>query len=145
MAKRRRLVIVLLAVLGLLIAAGYYFWTRGVYVKITNSTQSTLKHIGIAYSGGATHITGLGPGTSRGQYINPKWESDLTLEWLDSAGMEHSYAMGVYIEHNYSGSVEITVEPGNRVSVTDKVRLLVIDRRSTSRTYLLQDDVNDVR
>ena len=80
MAKRRRLVIVLLAVLVLLIAAGYYSWTRGVYVKVTNSTQSTLKHIGMAYSGGVIHITELGPGTSRGQYVNPRWDSDLKSE-----------------------------------------------------------------
>jgi hypothetical protein len=137
--------IVPLTALTLFIAAGYYFWTRGVYVRITNSTQSTLKHIDVAYSGGVIHITELAPGASHGQYVNPSWESDLALEWSDSLGVRHSHTIGVYIEHNYAGNVEITVGPNNKVSVTDKVRLTLLPENRRRATYSLLDDENDVK
>jgi len=125
--NKRKLVsyrILLLVALALLIASGYFYWTKGVYVSITNSTQNTLKHIDIIYSGGIIDIPELAPSTSCGQYINPDWESDLTLEWFDSSGAKHSHTIGEYIEHNYAGSVEITLEPDNKVSVTSKIRLM---------------------
>ena len=148
MSKRKpvRCAIVLLIALVLLVATGYFYWTRGVYVSITNNTQSTLKDINISYVRGVVHVAALEPAASCARYVNPTGgDADLRLEWFEPSGAKHSHAIDVYIEHNYSGSVEITVEPGNRVSVTDKVRLLVIDRRSRSRTYFLQDDANDVR
>ena len=122
--NKRKLVscgIVLLVALALLISTGHY-WTRGVYISITNSTQSTLKRVDITCHGGVIHIAALEPTMSYGRYINPTHGTDLTLEWIDSMGVKHSHTVGVYMERNYVGSVEITVEPDNRVSVTDKIR-----------------------
>jgi hypothetical protein len=117
--------IALAAALVLVIAAGYSYWTRGVYIKIANNTRNALKHIDITYSVGVIHIAELAPGASYGRYANPKGGSDLSLEWSDSSG-KHSDTLGVYFEHNYAGSVEIAVEPDSRVSVADKIRLFPI-------------------
>ena len=113
--------IVLLAVLVLVILAGHYFETRGVRVSVTNGTESTLKHLKIVYRGGVSQIGELEPKRSHGRYVNPSGESDLTLEWVDSLGARYSHRVGVYIGTNYVGSVDITVEPGNTVSMKDKV------------------------
>jgi hypothetical protein len=128
MAEKKlvRWTIALAAALVLVIAAGYSYWTRGVYVKITNNTQNTLKHTDITYSVGVIHIAELVPGASYGRYVNPKGGSDLSLEWSDFSGKHSSDTLGVYFEHNYAGSVEIAVEPDNRVSVVDKIRLFPI-------------------
>lgn len=113
--------IVLLAVLVLVILAGRYFRTRGVCVSVTNGTESTLKHLGIIYRGGVRQIAELEPTRSCARYINPAGESYLTLEWVDSLGAKHSHSLGVYINTNYIGSVDVTVEPGNTVSMKKKV------------------------
>jgi len=125
--NKRKLVnrrIVLLAVFVLLIAVGYLYCKRGVYVSITNNTKSTLKEVDIAYEVGVIQIDALEPKMSYGRYINPTYSTGLTLKWCDSSGVKHSHDIGVYLQHNYSGSVEITVESDNSVVVTDKVRSL---------------------
>lgn len=113
--------IVLLAVLVLVILAGCYFRTRGVRVSVSNGTESTLKQLKIIYRGGTIQIGELEPKRSYGRYINPAGESDLTLEWVDSLGAKRSHRLEVYIETNYIGSVDVTVEPGNTVSMKKKV------------------------
>jgi hypothetical protein len=59
--------------------------------------------------------------------------------------MKHLQKIDIYIETNYAGSIEITVERGNRISVIDKVRLDVLDKEPRSRTFYLPDDANHVR
>jgi hypothetical protein len=111
---------VLWIALGLLMVTGYFYWTRGVYVRITNNTQSILKHIDIAYSVGVVHIAALEPKASCGRYVNPTGgDSGLKLEWIDSSGTKQSHRIDVYLEHNYSRSVEIAVDPNNEVSWID--------------------------
>lgn len=122
MNKRKLVSCGIVLSVALVLATGYFYWTRGVYVSVNNNTQSTLKNMDITYHGGVIQIATLEPKMSYGRYINPIGESDLTLEWFDSMGAKHSHMIEVYIEHNYAGSVEITVEPDNTVSVMDKVR-----------------------
>ena len=137
--------VILLITLALFIGAAYFYWTRGVCVSITNNTETTIENVDIAYWRGVIHIGALKPKTSRARYVNPPGESDLTLEWFDVSGVKHARRLGVYIETNYAGSIQVTVESGNRVSVTEKVRLRAFDWRSVSGTHLLQDDANAVR
>jgi hypothetical protein len=137
--------IVLLVALVLLTAIGHFFWTRGVYVSITNNTQDTLKHMNIVYRSGVIHIAELEPKTSCGRYVNPTCESDLTLEWLDSSGAKHSHGVDTYLDPNYAGSVKITLKPDNKISVTQKVRVGLIWRGPGERTYSLQGDTNGIR
>ncbi|MHC4172443.1 MAG: hypothetical protein ACYST5_05815 [Planctomycetota bacterium] len=124
--NKRKLVscgIVLSVALALLIATWHFYRTRGVYVSVNNNTQSTLKNMVITYTGGVIQIVALDPKMSYGKYIKPSHPGELTLEWSDSMGAKHSHMIGVYIEQGYAGSVEITVEPDNRVSVRDNVGL----------------------
>ncbi|MHC4630879.1 MAG: hypothetical protein ACYS9C_06365 [Planctomycetota bacterium] len=122
MNKRKLVSCGIVLSVALALATGYFYWTRGVYVSVNNNTQSTLKNLDITYHGGVIKIGALELKISYGQYINPTHPTDLTLEWSDSMGAKHSHTIGVYIEPNNAGSVEITVEPENRVSVTDKVK-----------------------
>ena len=127
--NKRKLVscgIVLSVVLALLIATEHFYRTRGVYVSVNNNTQSTLKNVVITYThaGGVIQIVALDPKMSYGKYIKPPHPGELTLEWSDSMGAKHSHMIEVYIEQGYAGSVEITVEPDNRVSATGKVGLM---------------------
>ena len=127
MNKRKLVSCVIVLSVALALATGYFYWTRGVYVSVNNNTQSTLKNLTITYQSGVIQIAALEPKMSYGRYINPIGESGLTLEWFDSLGAKHSHMnIEVYFEHNYAGSVEITVEPDNRVSVTDKVRVTLM-------------------
>ena len=108
---------------GLLLLIGYFYWTWGVYVAITNNTDSVLKNIHISYTGGAINIEKLEPYTSYGQYVAPTSESDLELEWYDSLGTRQSRKIEVYFEPNYRRSIEITVESNNQVSWKDKTKI----------------------
>ena len=123
MNKRKLVSCGIVLSVALALATGYFYWTRGVYVSVNNNTQSTLKNLTITYLGGVIQIATLEPKMSYGQYINPTHPTDLTLEWFDSSGAKHSNMINVYIEPSFAGSVEITVEPDNRVSVTEKVRV----------------------
>jgi hypothetical protein len=122
MPKRKSIsyLIAVFVAVGMLTSIGYRYWTRGVYINITNTTQNVLKDINIAYTGGVIHIANLESKTSYGQYINPTSESHLELEWLDSSGAKQSQEIGVYFEHNYAGSIEITIDPNNIVSWSHK-------------------------
>jgi hypothetical protein len=124
MTRRKRIVygIALMVFVGMMASVGYLHATRGVYVRVTNDTQSTLKHIDITYTGGVVHTTVLEPKASYGRRVNPAGESALKLEWLDSAGAKHSHWIDVYLEHDYRGTVEITVESDGRVSVIDRIK-----------------------
>jgi len=124
--SKRKLVscwIAIFVAIGLFISIGYHYWTRGVYISITNNTQDVFKVINISYTGGIIRIAKLEPKTSYGQRINPIGESGLKLGWLDSSGVKQSQKIEVYFEHNYTGSVGIMIEAGNRVSVTNRIRL----------------------
>lgn len=110
----------LLAVLVL--GLGHYCWTRGVYVKITNNADTALKDVEIAYSGGTIHVGTLEPKGSYGQWVNPNSASIWNMEWFGSSGAKESLAIDVYVERNYSGSVEITVEHDGTVAVVDRVK-----------------------
>ena len=123
LSKKKLLIYTLLSiVIGLLLLAGYFYWTWGVYVAITNNTDSVLKNIQISYTGGKIDIEKMGPYSSYGQYVNPTGESHLELEWHDSSGTRQSSTIEVYFEHNYTGSIKITVDPNNQVSWASKTR-----------------------
>jgi hypothetical protein len=130
---------VILGVVVLLIAAGYFFWTRGVYVSITNNTQNVITRIKITYWSGAVHIATLEPATSYGRYVNPAAESGLQLEWLDSSGARHSRNMGGYLERNSAGSVQMIIEPDNRVLVINKVRSTLLPENLRRKPYFAEE------
>ena len=126
MLSRKKLLsylLILSIVIGLSLLTGYFYWTRGIYVAITNNTDSVLKNINIFYTGGVINIEELEPNNSYDKYINPTGESDLELEWNDSSRTRQSSTIDVYFEPNYSGSVEITIDPNNQVSCKDKTRI----------------------
>ena len=117
---------VLLGAIGLLLLLVYIYWSKGVYVSIINNTQKVLEKVSIAYTGGTINIEKLEPHTSYGQYVNPASESHLELEWFEPSGVKQSHKIDVYFEHNYSGSIEITVDPNNRISWISKVRVRLL-------------------
>jgi len=112
-----------LVVLGPSFAVGYHHWTAGVYVEITNDTDSPLTQIAITYTGGVVRIPELKPKTSYGRRINPDGDSHLVVEWVDSVGQRHSHYVDVYFEHKYRGRIDISVESGNMIRWTDTTKL----------------------
>ena len=135
----------LLAGVTLLIAVGHFYWMRGVYITVTNNTESTLRQMEIAYTGGVIRIATLEPKASYAHHVNPAGESVLRLGWIDSSGAKHSHGVDTYLDPNYAGSVKITLKPDNRISVTQKVRVGLIWRGPGERTYSLQGDTNGMR
>ena len=135
----RKLAYVILGAVVLLIAAGYFFWTRGVCVSITNNTQNVITRIKITYRGGVVHIATLEPATSSGRYVNPATPSGLQLEWLDSSGARHSRNIGGYLERNYAGSLQMIIEPDNRVLVINKVRLTLLPDNIRTKPYFAEE------
>ncbi len=129
----------------LVLVAGHFYWTRGVYVRITNDSWTTLENVTVAYRQDVIPLGTLIPKVSRALYVNPVGGSELMLEWCEPSGAKHSYTIDAYGETNYWGSVEIMVWPGNGVSATGEVRLRVIDRSTQNRADLLGKDANAVR
>lgn len=137
--------VALLAGVVLVVVAGHFYWTKGVYVSVTNNTQGTLKQIEIVCTGGVVRIATLEPMASCTRYINPAGRSILRLGWVDSSGAKRSHGLDTYLDPNYSGIVKIAFEPGDRMSVTQKVRDGLMLRGPGKRTYSLQSDTNGIR
>jgi hypothetical protein len=114
-----------LVVFGPSFAIGYRHRTAGVYVEITNNTDSPLTQIDISYTGGVVRIPELKSKTSFGRRINPDGDSHLVVEWIDSSGQKHSSPVDVYFEHNYRGRIDISVEPDNTILSNDTIKLPV--------------------
>ena len=101
---------------------GYLYWSKGVYVSITNNTKDILTNITVSYTGGCIRIARLEPKKLYRQRVHPAGESDLELKWLDSLGVKQSRKIDVYFESNYyNGNIEITINPNNRISVENTV------------------------
>jgi len=112
-----------LAVLGLAAVAGYWRWTAGVYVEITNRTGGAVTQVDIAYTGGFVRILELKPNASYGRRVNPDGESHLELVWIDPGGQKRSEKLGLYFERNYRGRVDFTVQPDGTISWTDRISI----------------------
>lgn len=112
-----------LAVLTLAAGIGYWRWTAGVYVEITNSTGGPLTQVGITYTGGVVGIPELKPNASFGLLINPKGESHLELAWTDAGGQKRSEKLDLYFDRNHRGRVDITVRPDGTISWTDRISI----------------------
>ena len=124
MTKKRQIIywLTVFVIVGFLGLGGYHYLTRGIRVSITNNTNSVLKDVEISYTGGVVHITKLRPNELYSTYINPTGESHLELKWLEPSGKKHFHRIDVYFECDYTGSVTITVDPGYKVSWSDKIR-----------------------
>jgi hypothetical protein len=119
MTKRKILscLTVLIIGIGPFVLIGYFYLTTGIVVCVVNNSPNVLKNINIAYYGGFIFIEKLDPNTSFRKHINPDSESGLDFTWLDNNGKEHFLSGEVYIEHNYRGSVTMTIDPEGKSSV----------------------------
>jgi hypothetical protein len=84
-----------------------------VKVTLTNQTNETLHNSSLAYTGGELKLDTLAGQESHVFQIMPTSETDLTLRYFDSSGIEHSKLIDVYIEPGYQGSLVIYINSDN--------------------------------
>jgi hypothetical protein len=98
-------------------------WSTGVTVIVNNATGGGITNLKIKFTGGSKSSEKLDAAKSLETKINPNSESHIDLEFEDASGKRHSAKVDVYIEHNYSGTIRVTLEPDGKVTWKDETRV----------------------
>ncbi len=97
--------------------------SAGVTVIVNNASGSEITNLQVKFTGGSKSSTALKSAESFQTKVNPSGSSDLVVEFTDSTGIQHSGKVDVYFERNYSGSIQITIEPGGKVTWKDETKV----------------------
>jgi hypothetical protein len=110
-------------VASVLVALGsYVFLGRGVAVIVKNDSGSEMTNLQIKYTDGRKSCPQLPPAKSFKTKVNPDGETSLVVEFVDASGKHHSAEIDVYIEHNYGGSVTITIQPDGKATWINRIK-----------------------
>ena len=112
------LVAALLAVVGTGLVS-YKLLDAGVTVTVKNASGGEITNLQIKFTGGSKSSPKLKPAEFFETKVNPNGESHLVVEFADSSGKQHSAKVDVYFEHNYSGTIHVTLEPDGKVTWKD--------------------------
>lgn len=94
-----------------------------VAVIINNNSGARINDVTLSYSGGIAKIEFIDDKAYFKTMISPNSETDLKLTFIDRKGEIIKRNVDVYIEKNYSGKIEITVNGNYDLSVDSKVSL----------------------
>jgi hypothetical protein len=95
----------------------------GVSVVIQNSSAAPISAVHLEFNGGTEQIPLIRPGGSASVTVNPRGESHLELEFTQG-DERRKEVIGVYMEHDYGGTVYLTVDQAGKVGVRDKIKLV---------------------
>jgi hypothetical protein len=118
---KRKILLIVLVTVSSLIVFGIVNWNNGVRFVVVNNSGSTVNNINIVYTGDTKVVEQLKSGKSYRTNINPTGESDITLKWSGSDGVEYEQFVGVYIEHNYGGKVTVKINKDGTLSTVSKL------------------------
>ena len=112
----------LLAVGALTLFSFVAWFSPGVQVIVRNSATVPVRNVQVKFKGGAKRIPAISPGQAISVSVNPSGESDLALEF--DLGTRHgSQIIDVYIEHDYAGTVFVTVDNAGNIHVLNRIKL----------------------
>ncbi len=97
--------------------------SRGVTVMVNNASGGEITNLQVKFTGGSKSSPKLKPAESFETKVNPSGESHLVVEFVDSSGKQHSVNVDVYFEHNYSGTIHVTIEPDGNVTWKDETKV----------------------
>ena len=120
--RTRLRIVVLIAALLMVSGTGLACWrllTSGVTVSVINATGGEVTNVQIEFTGGSKSFPKLKFGESLEIRVNPDGESDLVVRFADSSGKQFSANDIVYFEHNYRGTIHITIGPDGKVTSKD--------------------------
>jgi len=95
----------------------------GVTVIVKNASGDEITNLHIKFTGGSKSSPALKSAESFQTKLNPTGSSHLVVEFTDSSGKQYSGKVDVYFERNYSGSIQITIEPGGKLTWKDKTKV----------------------
>lgn len=95
----------------------------GVTVTVKNASGGEITNLQIKFTGGSKSSPKLKPAESFETKVNPNGSSHLVVEFADSSGKQHSAKLDVYFERNYSGTIQVTLEPDGKVTWKDDTKV----------------------
>jgi hypothetical protein len=95
----------------------------GVTVIVNNASDGEITNLQVKFTGGSKSSPALKSAESFQTKVNPSGSSDLVVEFTDSTGKQHSGKVDVYFERNYSGSIQVTIEPGGKLTWKDETKV----------------------
>lgn len=118
----KTIIIVLLIILlsGFVWGVYYYFSTRGVVVDIQNRSHGELTNLVLEFTGGRVRIDRISSGEHAVKRINPTGESSFTINY-NSGDKNYTQKADVYLEHNYTGSLTITLQDDGKMTYHSQI------------------------
>ena len=120
--------------IALLIGALLLFYVAGIFVRqqygikilVNNQSGEVLRHVILKEeTHGPQHDLGdLGIGIRRHIFVQPRTESHINLEFLDSGGISHTELVVGYVESGYCGRATAIVQPGGKVNVKENIDIV---------------------
>lgn len=96
-------------------------YAGGVIVTVRNDSAQDLSAVTVSYTDGCVKLHTLPAGDEASWKINPGAESHLELKFADRTGAVHHLMLGCYIEHDYSGTLQIQIDSDLQVYFVDEV------------------------
>jgi hypothetical protein len=101
-------------------AASYSQFTRGVMVVVSNGMSADIQDVELHFTGGMRHVGMVQPGSEVSVRVRPTGDSGLELRYVDSLGIQHKEAIGVYFDgENFRGSIDIQIHSDGTVTFVD--------------------------
>lgn len=94
----------------------------GVTATVKNSGSSPLNGVVVIVTGKTYSAGNIQPGQSVSVVVNPQGASQLTIEYSDPTGIQHSLPVDCYFESGYSGSITVEVSTNQITKVDDQIR-----------------------
>ena len=90
---------------------------------MTNATSGDITGLEVRFSGGTKSFQRLMPSDSFKTVVNPRGESDLMIQFIDSRGTQHSAKVDVYLERGYRGTIHVVIQPDGTVTWKDGIKV----------------------
>src|SRR5262245_6479527 len=121
--NRRKVGLILAAVIIVAGAMGYALLSPGVDVSVRNTGKEPLREVTIHVTGRSYTLGDLAPGSLRTRNVSPRGESSVEVEFANEHGKRIRLSAGGYLEPGYGGRIVIEIRDGNVIAVKDEVRI----------------------
>jgi hypothetical protein len=126
-------------ILILYVVLSCMYCSSGIKVKIKNKSDRPILNIKVIYSGGHNIIKHLNVADTSEFIMYPKGESTVNVEYEDSINEKYDCFIGIYLETGYSGSLDITIGEGGKMSYKFVHKYLLI------RNSIFEKDIQCIK
>ncbi len=110
--NKRRWWLLAIPVVLLLIAVVAYQLRSGIRVTVENTGSTSLNSVVLHVTGVSYDLGDIAPGESATARVSPTGESELEVEFKDTAGQTQRLNAGGYFESGYRGSIRVEIKDG---------------------------------